>query len=153
MEACRNLVSLISRITDNLFLGDFADAKSVGINYPNVDIVVVTQESLFKFGEPTRAIWIPAFKLNPNSTKDEDDLIAIPSQLDKIADFLELQEKNGRKTFIHCAEGRERSPLAVIWFLFKKKNMTLERAYRYVKTRRPLISDRLHWLPKRYLEH
>jgi len=40
----------------------------------------------------------------------------------------------------------ERSPLTCVWFLVKKRGMTLDGAYELVKKQRPQTMDRRSWV-------
>lgn len=46
----------------------------------------------------------------------------------------------------NCAQGVERSPLAVAWYLFRKRGMNFDEAYDLVKQKRPVAQDRRAWL-------
>ena len=68
--------------------------------------------------------------------------------LDEFADFVDKLLSEGRKVLVHCAMGVERSPLAVVWYLHKKKGMSIPEAYAFVKSKRSVVADRTVWLPK-----
>jgi len=68
--------------------------------------------------------------------------------LDEFADFVDKLLSEGKKVLVHCGMGVERSPLAVVWYLHKKKGMSIADAYRYVMNRRSVVADRTSWLPK-----
>ena len=66
--------------------------------------------------------------------------------LDRVADRVEQSLINNRKILVHCGAGVERSPLSVVWYLHKKKNLTIEEAYKFVMLKRPEAQDRRVWL-------
>lgn len=74
------------------------------------------------------------------------DMKASPKQLDIVANMIDAQLKTGKKVLVHCAAGMERSPLAIMWYLMRKKGMDLKDAYSFVKARRPMVMDSLDWL-------
>lgn len=86
--------------------------------------------------EPDNATWIPILKVGR----------AELSQLDAVAEVIESQLAS-RVVVVHCGAGIERSPLAVVWFLYKKRGMTLDEAYTLVRSKRPIVQDRQNWLP------
>lgn len=67
-----------------------------------------------------------------------------PKQLEAAADFIheQLKQQNVPKplVFVHCKAGRGRSTAAVLVYLWKYHNMSLQEAYRVVKTARPQIN-------------
>ena len=51
---------------------------------------------------------------------------------------------------VHCWAGIERSPLTMAWFLKRYGyTKTLNEAYDKIREARPIIEDRLHWLPQK----
>lgn len=66
--------------------------------------------------------------------------------LDAIAEIIQLNLDAGRKVLVNCNMGMERAPLAVIWYLLKKRGMTLDAAYELVKKKRPQTQDRRQWI-------
>jgi protein-tyrosine phosphatase len=49
---------------------------------------------------------------------------------------------------VHCSQGVERSPLAVVSYMMKYWGWDIDEAYVLLKIRRPVIKDRRSWLPK-----
>jgi protein-tyrosine phosphatase len=72
--------------------------------------------------------------------------------LDDFADHVDKLLSEGEKVLVHCGMGVERSPLAVVWYLHRKKGMSIVEAYRYVMKRRSVVADRTLWLPKSALD-
>lgn len=50
------------------------------------------------------------------------------------------------RVLVHCAQGVERSPLAVVWFLHSRRGMQLDDAYAYVMAKHPPTQNRLSWI-------
>jgi protein-tyrosine phosphatase len=78
--------------------------------------------------------------------KETEHLHASRKKLDKIADWIDNTLSHDLKTLVHCGHGIERAPLAVTWFLYKKRGMTLEEAWQLVSQKRPQSQDRRVWL-------
>jgi len=123
----------MSQILDNLYLGNLDDA----LNAPP-DFVIVCVLEYQPPNEPKGAYRFPFLEGGLANVK----------VLDEFADFVDKLLSEGRKVLVHCAMGVERSPLAVVWYLHKKKGMSIPEAYAFVKTKRSVVADRTVWLPK-----
>ena len=66
--------------------------------------------------------------------------------LDKLADIINEAVKDDTKVVVHCAMGIERSPLTVVWYLYKYQNLTLDEAYALVRKARPVAVERRYWI-------
>lgn len=55
-------------------------------------------------------------------------------------------ESRQERILVHCGAGIERSPLVIVYFLWKYKQYTLNQAYEHVKMKRQVVQDRSHWL-------
>lgn len=92
---------------------------------------------------------MPYLSTLPNSPIDRSGAIASFTQLDKINEFINERLNSGIKLIVHCKAGVERSPLAIVYFLVKNGYYpSIKEAYTYLKTIRPVVSDRTFWLPK-----
>lgn len=108
--------------------------------------------------EPEDALWIPIIKRKlekvpiPESTGGYEwrEYIshAIPQQLDLVAKLISQRLDLNLSVTCNCAAAEERSPLAVMWFLYKYgycKN--LEEAFKFVKDKHSIAQYRLDWIP------
>jgi len=127
----------MSQILDNLYLGNLDDA----LNAPP-DFVIVCVLEYQPPNEPNGAYRFPFLEGGLANVK----------VLDEFADFVDKLLSEGRKVLVHCAMGVERSPLAVVWYLHKKKGMSIPEAYAFVKSKRNVVADRTVWLPKSVLD-
>ena len=127
----------MSQILDNLYLGNLDDA----LNAPP-DFVIVCVLEYQPPNEPKGAYRFPFLEGGLANVK----------VLDEFADFVDKLLSEGRKVLVHCAMGVERSPLAVVWYLHKKKGMSIPEAYAFVKSKRNVVADRTVWLPKSVLD-
>ena len=66
--------------------------------------------------------------------------------LEAIVDTIEMVEATGQKAVVHCSMGMERSVLATVWYLVRNKGMSLDNAYNFVRSVRPIATDRRAWL-------
>ncbi|NGX49185.1 MAG: hypothetical protein K940chlam5_00781 [Candidatus Anoxychlamydiales bacterium] len=69
--------------------------------------------------------------------KDRYPLSSI--DLQKAADFIHREVLNNKKIYVHCTAGRSRSAMAVIAYLVKYKKMDLNKAYRFLKSKRRVL--------------
>jgi len=115
-----------SEIIANLFLGDLQDAAKF-------DGVIISVLHDVPASEPRRAIQLP-FLANGRAT------------LDSTAALLDALLAREQRVLVHCEEGSERAPLVVVWFLMRRRAMTLDHAYALVKANRPIVRDRRRWL-------
>ena len=132
-----------NEIIKNLFVGDMQDAilfreqgnaniLCVLESRPDIEPVVAMQIGFLEQGAQGGSV------IRTNKKK-----------LDLIASMINTHLKNNNKLMVHCAAGLERSPLAVVWYLHKYHNKTIEEAYNIVKERRPQIIDRRIWLEQK----
>jgi len=67
--------------------------------------------------------------------------------LDKISNKIdEVLVNTDRDVVLHCAMGMERAPLAVVWYLHKNEDLSVEDAYKDVIKIRPIVCRREMWL-------
>lgn len=123
----------MTEIEPNLFVGPSLAAGTLGPDVPP-DWCVVSAES--DVGVPNGALVFPF------AVSDSADNV----MLDRAARAIDAQLKAGKKVLVYCAHARERSPLAVAWYLAWTGRLTMESAQRFVKGRHPSTEDRLHWL-------
>ena len=50
------------------------------------------------------------------------------------------------RVLVHCGAGIERSPLVVVYYLWKFKQYTLNQAYELVQEKRQIVQNRSHWI-------
>jgi len=115
-----------------LFVGDMVDARA---GFEGLIICVLEEKP---FDEPPNATWIPFLAEGIRS-------------LEITAEIIDHALAGGRAVLVHCGAGSERAPLAVAWFLYRRRAMSLDEAYELLKSRRPIVQDRRFWL-RQYLE-
>jgi protein-tyrosine phosphatase len=115
-----------SEIIENLFVGDLQDAQ-------RFDGMIINVLPDLLEGEPEHAIHIPFLAKGLET-------------LEHTADLIDDGLAHGQRVLVHCEEGCERAPLVIAWFLKTRRAMTLDEAYALLKSRRPIVEDRRHWL-------
>ena len=71
---------------------------------------------------------------------------AIFVQVEAVADLVELHLAREERVLVSCGHGIERSPLAVVWYLYRKRGMDVSSAYGLVRQKRPQVQERLDWM-------
>jgi len=115
-----------TEVITNLFVGDLQDAQKF-------DGTIISVLPDIPQGEPPHSIHMPILARGIES-------------LESTADLIEQELASGRRVLVHCEEGCERAPLVVAWFLKTRRAMSLDEAYALLKSRRPIVEDRRHWL-------
>lgn len=136
----KDSVEVISQITDTLYLsGMFAAGKFDGARLC-VHECVPTYKGQFHH--------IPILSKRPNSTIDRNGALVSIEALGRAADLIEQYVTRGERLLVHCHGGVERSPLTLAWYLVRSLQFkTFIQAYEFIKEKRPVVSERLFWLP------
>ena len=124
-----------SKIIDHLYLGDQDDATNFDKEVSNGRIVVVLEHR--PPHEPHKSFHLPLLTSSGHIHSQ---------QLDQLACFIHSILQQNTDLLVHCAAGIERSPFAVVWYLHKFHDMTLDEAYDFVRRIRPQVEDRQLWL-------
>lgn len=66
--------------------------------------------------------------------------------LDALAVIINKALESGERVLVHCGAGIERSPLTIVYYLWKFKQYTLNQAYELVQEKRQIVQDRSHWI-------
>jgi protein-tyrosine phosphatase len=127
-----------TEILPNLFLGDLADAR----RWQGFAITVLECRPPEL---PTNVVHIPIVDTN-NDAATSGDIHVLFVQLEILVTVVDTALARGEKVLVSCGQGMERSPLAVVWYLFRRRGMSVEDAYRLVKEKRPQVIEHLEWL-------
>lgn len=122
----------ISKINNYIYLGkspDIEDEEFIGEKF---DIVINCAEEINYDGEFT-------WKLHCFPIKDEDD-ISFVDNMDKIVALMRKSVSLRKKIYIHCTNGKSRSPAILIYFYMMSKNLTFKQAHKAVKKSAPKIN-------------
>lgn len=126
-------------ITPGLFIGgldEVAKHKADGCFIVNV---------LEYPSDTPRDAWVPI--LVDLQTEDGVEERASPRMLDEVSDAIAKAIKGGKKVFLHCGAGTQRSPLAAAWYLWRSGQATsLDAAYGVVIAKRPRTKRRDEWI-------
>jgi hypothetical protein len=136
----KDSVDVTNQITDLIYLSGMQAAAKFDGKRLCVHEMTPTYEGQFHH--------IPVLVKKPNSKSDRTGAVASTEALDRAADLIEEHVANGVPLLVHCYGGVERSPLTLAWWLVRSKQYnTLQEAYDFLKAKRPVVSERLFWLP------
>ncbi|XP_061097026.1 dual specificity protein phosphatase 10 isoform X2 [Conger conger] len=124
-----------------LFLGNERDAQDLELlQRLNIGFVlnVTTHLPLFHYD-----CGLLSYKRLPATDSNKQNL---RQYFEEAFEFIEEAHRAGQGLLIHCQAGVSRSATIVIAYLMKHTWMTMTDAYKFVKTRRPIISPNLNFM-------
>lgn len=129
-------VALIDYITKNVAIGSLTDAeKEDDLLRRGITRVVNLCEM------PSRYISLRADEIAlPSGGRPE------PERLHKVADKIDELVKEGERVLVHCLEGIDRSPTAVMVYLKDKQGLSTQQAVAKVRAHRPQSDPHANWL-------
>lgn len=145
----------MNKVWNNIWIGNIYEALKHGSDFQAILCVAENNE----IGEYERQMLfshrktILIFSHFMVAERDEAgkyvDYYADPVKLEQTLEIISMLDSMGIKTLLHCAAGMERSPLAMIWYLYRyAKCWAIEDAYKLVKEKHPHTENRLTWLKK-----
>lgn len=135
-------VDVVSPVIDNLYLsGIVAAGKFDGAR-------LCVHENTPTYAGPF--FHVPILTKRPNDSIDRTGAVASIDALERACDIISEYQSRGQKLLVHCVGGVERSPLTLAWYFVKRtKDFDgLIEAYNFLKTKRPVVSERMFWLPQ-----
>lgn len=135
-------VDKVSPIIDNLYLsGMIAAGKFEGAR------LCVHENTPTYTGQ---YFHVPILTKRPNDSIDRTGAIASVEALNNACSIIDEHLKKGEKILVHCVGGVERSPLTLAWYFvhWTKDFDGLIEAYNFLKAKRPIVSERMFWLPQ-----
>ncbi|KAM9331791.1 dual specificity protein phosphatase 10 [Pholidichthys leucotaenia] len=132
--------AVISPILPFLFLGNERDAQDLDLLLRlNIGYVVnvTTHLPLYHASSGLRYKRLPA---TDNSKQN------LRQYFEEVFEFIEEAYQSGRGVLVHCQAGVSRSATIVIAYLMKHTLMTMTDAYKYVRSRRPVVSPNLNFM-------
>ncbi|XP_033873523.1 dual specificity protein phosphatase 10-like [Acipenser ruthenus] len=124
-----------------LYLGNEHDAQDLEkVQKMNIAYIinVTTHLPLFHYDKG-----IFNYKRLPATDSNKQNL---RQYFEEAFEFIEEAHQSGKGLLIHCQAGVSRSATIVIAYLMKHTRMTMTDAYKFVKTRRPIISPNLNFM-------
>ncbi|XP_035033623.2 uncharacterized protein si:dkey-175m17.7 [Hippoglossus stenolepis] len=132
--------AVVSPILPFLFLGNERDAQDLDLLVRlNIGYVVnvTTHLPLYHVNSGLRYKRLPA---TDNSKQN------LRQYFEEVFEFIEEAYQSGQGVLVHCQAGVSRSATIVIAYLMKHTLMTMTDAYKYVRSRRPVVSPNLNFM-------
>ncbi|XP_038565294.1 LOW QUALITY PROTEIN: uncharacterized protein si:dkey-175m17.7 [Micropterus salmoides] len=132
--------AVVSPILPFLFLGNERDAEDLDLLLRlNIGYVVnvTTHLPLYHVSSGLRYKRLPA---TDNSKQN------LRQYFEEVFEFIEEAYQSGQGVLVHCQAGVSRSATIVIAYLMKHTLMTMTDAYKYVRSRRPVVSPNLNFM-------
>ncbi|XP_034082489.1 dual specificity protein phosphatase 10 [Gymnodraco acuticeps] len=132
--------AVISPILPFLFLGNERDAQDLDLLLRlNIGYVVnvTTHLPLYHVKSGLRYKRLPA---TDNSKQN------LRQYFEEVFEFIEEAYQSGQGVLVHCQAGVSRSATIAIAYLMKHTLMTMTDAYKYVRSRRPVVSPNLNFM-------
>ncbi|XP_055004454.1 uncharacterized protein si:dkey-175m17.7 [Boleophthalmus pectinirostris] len=132
--------AVISPILPFLYLGNERDAQDLDLLLRlNIGFVVnvTTHLPLYHQKAGLRYKRLPA---TDNSKQN------LRQYFEEVFEFIEEAYQSGQGVLVHCQAGVSRSATVVIAYLMKHTLMTMTDAYKYVRSRRPVVSPNLNFM-------
>lgn len=123
----------VTEIVPNLWLGNVQDSlDSVFIS--NIDIVINCTKDLKFLDESKKCIRIPI-----EDNLEEVEIQNLYSYLSKITEYIYNNLRQGRRVFVHCFAGKQRSASVIIAYIMRYYRLDLNKAIELVKSKRMII--------------
>lgn len=132
----------MDKILPRIWLGDVKDARTlVGNDHWALICVLEKEVSWFGFDPDEFKKRMPI--LSPDSN---GEMRTTPKRLNMIAKAIDKALETHTNVLVFCGAGMERSPLALTWYIHRRKGVPLDTAYREVQIKRLEAVYRLHWI-------
>ena len=134
---------MIVEVIKNLYLGTISENK----RFKGAKLCVLEHDEWDRTLIDPYTIVLPIIKTKnlKNSPKFYRD-IADYRNLEIGFYIIDKYLSNDLPILVHCEKGRERSPLMIMYYLYKKEGLSLLEAYKKVKILKPNIANRLYWI-------
>ncbi|XP_048853928.1 uncharacterized protein si:dkey-175m17.7 isoform X2 [Brienomyrus brachyistius] len=131
----------ISSILPFLFLGNERDGQDLDLLLRlHIGFVVNVTTHLPLYHLDTGLIHYKRLPATDNSKQN------LRQYFEEVFEFIEEAHQRGRGVLVHCQAGVSRSATIVIAYLMKHTRMTMMDAYKYVRSRRPVVSPNLNFM-------
>jgi len=130
-----------SQLTPFLFLGNMKDASDsqvlarLGVDHV-LNVTAATQTGY----KTTQGIRYKQLIAQDNGYQN------LKQYFDEAFEFIDSARLGGGSVLIHCQAGVSRSPTIAVAYLIKHSPMTMVEAYKFVKSRRSIISPNLNFM-------
>jgi protein-tyrosine phosphatase len=133
------------QIDEGLYIGPFSESLTIilSANPPFTTIINVLENPVIN---PLMRINLEnaGFKIidHPIVVSNNPEIVVGKDRLDSLVDLID----SNKPCAVCCAAGVERSPLSAAWYLAKKRNISLDEAYRQIGMIHPDTQYRAYWV-------
>lgn len=131
--------SKASEVFPFLYLGAESDLTETAIEKSKITHVLNATKTLAKPNNIKEA----NFKRIPVLDSNGETIL---TYLDECVEFIDQRRLHNQRVLVHCVAGISRSATISIAYTMKHLNMTVDKAYDYVKQKRPEISPNLGFM-------
>ncbi|XP_056140189.1 uncharacterized protein si:dkey-175m17.7 [Lampris incognitus] len=133
--------AVVSPILPFLFLGNERDAQDLDLLlHLNIGYVVNVTTHLPLYHVNSGLVRYKRLPATDNSKQN------LRQYFEEVFEFIEEAHQSGKGVLVHCQAGVSRSATIVIAYLMKHTLMTMTDAYKYVRSRRPVVSPNLNFM-------
>ncbi|KAM3869479.1 dual specificity protein phosphatase 10 [Diretmus argenteus] len=133
--------AVVSPILPFLFLGNERDAQDLDLLlHLNIGYVVNVTTHLPLYHLNSGLVRYKRLPATDNSKQN------LRQYFEEVFEFIEEAHQRGQGVLVHCQAGVSRSATIVIAYLMKHTLMTMTDAYKYVRSRRSVVSPNLNFM-------
>lgn len=133
---------MISWITDNIAIGDYADANNLELLLKEkIDAVLNLCYQPDVYEQSNQGIKFFHVKVGDYQGKEVIDV-----EFNVANRMLEFLSDRYNKILIHCMGGIDRAPFLMVRFLHLKNGLSYQGAYKLVKEKRPSVIEHWEWV-------
>ncbi len=126
-----------NEIIPNLWLGNIKD--SINSDFiDKMDIIINCTKDIPFNNDKKKCIRIPV-----DDNLEKIEITNLYKFLDKITNFIHLQLRQGKKIFVHCFAGKQRSASVITAYLMKYTGLKQNQVIDLLKTKRPIVFEPL----------
>lgn len=125
-------LSGLCQITEHLFISNAAAANDASqVIESNVTCIINVSETKHKTPPPTGVEYVHILISDSPSSPLSD-------HFDTVADKIQVQAENNRRTLVHCNAGVSRSAAVCMAYLMKYQGVSLQEAHTWMRKCRPM---------------
>ncbi len=126
-----------NEIIPNLWLGNIKDSANKEF-IDKMDIIVNCTKDIPFFNNTKKCIRIPV-----EDNLEKVEIANLYKFLDKITTFIHTQLRQGKKVFVHCFAGKQRSASVITAYLMKYTGLSQTQVIELIKTKRTIVFEPL----------
>jgi len=139
----QNFFTQPTEIIDNLYLGNIYNAAdSTMMDSIKIDTIINVSRNISNYF-PSKFKYINIQIDDLNSEMFSDEVLEVIAHMHRIMN-------SNKKLLVHCLMGSSRSATIVILYLIKYNKMSVDEAYKFIKSKRPTININTTFMDQLY---